>query len=240
MIELPVGPLADLWARLLALSALQPDGWSLVGAQMVALHAYEHRKAPPRGTAAADVLVSVRVAPDAIERICRLLVRLQLHLDGVSAGGVGHRFTDVERKVRIDVLAPDGLDRKRARLTTVGPAHTVCVPGGTQALHRSEPVDVRLGELRGQIPRPDLLGAILIKARAVEVDDAPEAQRGDLAFLLSLVRDPRALVGQLHGKERAWLRRRRELLDRTAAWWRLLPPDDAEDGQLAFRIIAGL
>lgn len=239
MIELPTDdPISAIWARLISLTAMQPEGWTLVGAQMVALHAHERGRSPPRGTIDADVLVNVRVGQNATERFSKLLLDQQFELDGVSAEGIGHRFTD--GKVRLDVLAPDGLDRRRARLTTVPPARTVCVPGGTQALGRSQPVDVRLGELKGQVPRPDLLGAILIKARAVEVDDVPAAQLGDLAFLLALVPDPRELAEQLRGKERTWLRRRKELLERTAKSWRALPAEEADNGHIAYRILAGL
>jgi hypothetical protein len=42
-----------------------------------------------------------------------------------------------------------------------------------------------------------LLGAIVVKAEAVGVDDAKENQRQDLAFLLSLVVDPRAMAERL-------------------------------------------
>jgi hypothetical protein len=240
MITLPRGPLDDLWVRLLELATAQPRGWTLVGAQMVALHAYERGRQPPRGSLDADVLANVRAVADATARLSSWLVAHGMHVDGVSADGIGHRFTDARGRVTIDVLAPDGLAPQRARLLTVPPARTVCVPGGTQALQRSELVDVRLGERRGRLPRPDLLGAILIKSRAVEVDDAPEAQLGDVAFLLTLVEDPRALSTRLRGRERSWLRRRRELLDRAAACWRPLPPDDAENGHFAFRLLAGV
>ena len=240
MIDLPRGPMDALWARLLELAAVHPAGWTLVGAQMVALHAYERGKPPPRGSTDADVLANVRTVADATARISDWLVAQRFHLDGVSVEGIGHRFIDANGNVMIDVLAPDGLDQHRARLVTVPPARTVCVPGGTQALQRTELVDVSLGKIHGRLPRPDLLGAILIKARAVEVDDTPEAQLGDVAFLLTLVEDPRVLLKQLRGKERSWLRRRRELLDRAAACWRPLPPEDADNGHLAFRILAGL
>src|SRR5204863_439110 len=77
----------------------------------------------------------------------------------------------------------------KARRITVPPAHTVQVPGGTQALRRTELVSVRLGRRRGTLPRPNLLGAILVKTRAVDIDDVPENQRLDLALLLSFVDD---------------------------------------------------
>jgi hypothetical protein len=44
MMDLPRGPMDGLWARLLDLAAAHPEGWTLVGAQMVALHAYERGK----------------------------------------------------------------------------------------------------------------------------------------------------------------------------------------------------
>lgn len=238
MIELPAldALTSAIMTRLIQLAALQPHGWTLIGAQMVALHAHEQGRRPRRGTTDADVLVNVRAIQDATERFSNLLMEHQFRLDGVSPEGIGHRFTD--GTVKIDILAPDGLNRRYAKLTTVPPARTLSVPGGAQALRRSQLIDVQLGELTGCIPRPDLLGALLIKARAVEVDDVPSAQLGDLAFLLSLVQDPRQLAGELRGKERSWLRRRKELHQRSAAAWRDLPDEEADNGHIAFCIIA--
>jgi hypothetical protein len=55
-----------------------------------------------------------------------------------------------------------------------------------------------------------------------------------------LISDPRALATQLRGKERSWLRRRKDLLERAAQpWWRL-PDEDADNGHIALRIITGL
>jgi len=178
--------------RVIQLASIQPEGWTLVGAQMVKLHGWERGREYIRGTTDADVVVNARAVQDATERFSNLLLEQDFELDGMSPEGIGHRFTD--GTVKIDVLAPEGLGKRKSRLTTVPPARTVSVPGGTQALHRSELVQVKLGEVQGRIPRPNILGAILVKARAVEVDDVPKAQLGDLAFLLSLVEDPRARV----------------------------------------------
>jgi len=81
-------------------------------------------------------------------------------------------------------------------------------------------VEVRSGDVTGHVPRPDLLGAILIKARAIEVDDQPANQRLDLTFLLSLVDDPRALRQEMERKEPGWLRRRAELANPNAGAYR--------------------
>jgi hypothetical protein len=141
--------------------------------------------------------------------------------------------------VEIDVLAPDGLN-DRARRITIPPVHTVEVPGGTQALRRSERVDVRLGRTRGNLPRPNLLGAILLKARAVEIDDRPQNQLADLALLLSLVADPADMAGRLVGRERSWLRRRAEMDDPAMACWAVMDAESRQRGLVALRTIADL
>ena len=227
-----------VWDALLDLATKQPEGWTLVGAQMVCLHGYERGRILARSTVDADLLVNVRAVQDGTAQFSQLLVDSGFELDGVDAFGVGHRFTD--GRVKIDVLAPDGLAKGKPGLTTIPPARTVSVPGGTQALQRSRPVEIRRSERIGHIPRPDLLGAILVKARAVEVDDVPEAQLSDLAFLLGLAEDPRQLATRFLGKERSWLRRRKELLDRGHSAWRDLPQEEADGGHIAFRIMTGL
>src|SRR5438876_5901395 len=112
--------------------------------------------------------------PHGTRRVSRALEGMRFALDPPTALGLGHVFR--KGGVEIDVLAPDGLHTK-ARRITVPPAHTVQVPGGTQALRRTELVSVRLGRRRGTLPRPNLLGAILVKTRAVDIDDVPENQR---------------------------------------------------------------
>jgi hypothetical protein len=228
-----------VWDALLDLATKQPQGWTLVGAQMVALHGHERGRILARSTVDADLLVNVRAVQEGTAQLSQLLIDSGFELEGVDAFGVGHRFTD--GRVKIDVLAPDGLAKGKPELTiTIPPAHTVSVPGGTQALRRSRPVEIKRGERTGHIPRPDLLGAILVKTRAVEVDDLPEAQLSDLAFLLGLIEDPRQLATQFQGKERGWLRRRKELLEREHPAWRDLPQEEADGGHIAFRIMTGL
>lgn len=224
-----------IWRMLMELSARQPDGWTLVGAQMVALLGFERGRLRPRSSFDADVVVDTRTVRGGIRQLGLALRELGFELAGIGPGGVGHRFKRGDDV--IDLLAPDGVGA-RADLTTVPPAHTVQVPGGSQALARTEFVEVSLEGVAAKIPRPNLLGAILLKARAVEVDDSPDHQRQDLAFLLSLVEDPRTLARDLKASERRWLRRRRDLLDQGNRAWRLI--DNPEEGYLALRILAGL
>ncbi len=224
-----------MWEALIQLAQKAHRGWTLIGGQMVALHALERGAVAPRASLDADVLVDVRVIHDGTERFARLLLDEGFELERVNVEGIGHRFR--RDPVRIDLLAPDGLGRRTSRKTAAF-ARTVMVPGGSQALHRSETVEITLATRRGALPRPNLLGAILLKARAVDVDDVPESQLSDLAFLLGLVDDPRAIASELSRTERGWLRDRRELLDRNHAVWEVQAnPDDAH---LALRILAGV
>lgn len=89
------------------------------------------------------------------------------------------------------------------------------------------------------MPRPSLLGAIVGKAVAVGVDDVPDAQRLDLALLLSLVGDPMTLAGRLTNKDRKRLRARSEMADRDERVWTSLAADDADRGRAAFRLLVG-
>jgi len=200
-----------LWAVTLELAtALPSTGWTLIGAQMVVLHAAAAGRELGRTSADLDVLVDVRLPGGATRTLAATLVSLGFAPE-ITIDGRAHRFrrgNDV-----VDLLAPDGLGA-RARLEIVPGARTINVPGGSQALRRTRrgPVDVP-GVGSGELPRPDLLGAILLKARAVDVADDPAKHLRDLAFLLSLVDDPSTLREGLTPAERRRLRARAELLD---------------------------
>lgn len=154
---------------------------------MVALHSWMRGRVPIRSSKDADILVNVRLASQGTAAVSQALVRDGYELNERSVEGHGHSFARGE--VSFDVLALDGLG-SRALLVTIHNFRTVTVPGGTQALHRTAPVDVRTRSVTGTVPLPDLLGAILVKVRAIDVDDVPDAQRSDVGFLLSLVEDP--------------------------------------------------
>lgn len=111
----------------------------------------------------------------------------------------------------------------------------VGVPGGTQALERSEEVTVRVGERAFGLRRPTLLGAILIKARSLMVHDDPASQREDLLRLLSLVDEPRELSAGLRDSESRWLRQAEARLDLEAP--SLLNPDLQRRAELAYRLL---
>jgi hypothetical protein len=73
----------------------------------------------------------------------------------------------------------------------------------------------------------------LVKVRAIDVDDVPDAQRSDVAFLLSLVEDPDELARQCSASERGWLRKHPYFGDPHDACWNGIV--GAEDGAIVYR-----
>jgi hypothetical protein len=186
-----------LWSSVGDLTELLPAEWVLVGGLMVQLCALEAGVDDIRVTTDVDVLGQGR-PPGALAAIDAALghdgFELQLPVDGVV-----RRY--LRGDVIVDVLKPDGM------------RDGIGVPGGSQALTRSESVTIRLDGRTFVLRRPTLLGAILIKARSLLVHRDPEAQREDLLLLLSLVDDPRAMAEQLKRWERARLRNAVERLE---------------------------
>ncbi|MEX0674759.1 MAG: hypothetical protein WD067_08285 [Gaiellaceae bacterium] len=212
-----------------------PGWWTVVGAHMVALYAWEAGLSP-RPSNDVDVLVNVRLAANGTEEISRYL-RARDYDPEISRNGLAHLFK--RGTAQIDVLAPDGLGA-RAKITTVPPNRTVRVPGGTQALSRSRPIEVRSRDVEGLVPRPSLLGAILIKIRAISVDDLPDAQRADVALLLRLVQDPDELAREISRAERGWLRSHVYFADPADDHWDAFETDDREQSALVYRrLLAG-
>ena len=168
-VELPVLPGIDeqLWLALIELAELQKQTWTLIGGQMVLLHAIENDALPSRVSTDLDVVVNARVASSAVQKFVAALVARGFKVAGTSPEGIAHRYA--RDGVSVDVLAPEGLG-EHAHLTTTPPGRTLQVPGGTQALKRTEMVPVKFRGHMGHVPRPSLLGAVTCKACAVDVD----------------------------------------------------------------------
>jgi hypothetical protein len=119
-----------------------------------------------------------------------------------------------------------------------GAIRTIQIPGGSQALERTEAIDIHIDGLSVRVNRPTLLGAVLIKARSILVHDDPESQRADLVLLLSLIEDPSQTARELQGKERSWLRKCDTLLAvddpvRMASF----PPERVRRARLAYGLL---
>ena len=224
----------ELWDTLIELSEVRPGEWTLIGGQMVFLHAIENDATPPRISTDLDVLVNARITGRPIAAFAEGLENLGFEQDGISPDGIAHRYR--RNRVAIDVLAPEGLG-ERTDLTTTPPGRTLQVPGGTQALDRTELLPVATSNRAGHVPRPSLLGAVVGKAMAVAVDDVPDAQRLDFVFLLSLIVDPFALADQLTTKDRRRIRARKEMIAGEHRVWSELDDDARDRAQAALRIL---
>lgn len=164
VVDLPIlpAPVDELWHTLLDLGNRLAVPWALIGGQMVLLHAIEHGRVPPQVSQDGDVIADVRADPGALTHVVAGLEDLGFALQSISADGLAHRYTRTAepRPVVIDVLAPEGLG-ERADLTTTPPGRTIEVPGGTQALSRTELITINHEGRSGTIPRPTLLAAIV-------------------------------------------------------------------------------
>jgi hypothetical protein len=207
-VDPPTKEALRLWQKLgeLAVEFGAERHWCLVGGLMVQLHAYEHG-AESRPTTDIDILGDARRRPSMTEQLALILKDLgaELHLPSSTDAKIGYQF-DVQGET-FEVLGPEGL---RDYPRTLGAFETIMVNGGRQALRRTEKVSVSIGGTEPVIVRrPTLLGAILIKARAVAgVREKLEEHREDLIRLLTFVHDPRALADEntLTKSERKWLR----------------------------------
>jgi hypothetical protein len=189
-----------LWRAVGDLTERLPGDWVLIGGLMVQIHAMERGAFGVRVTHDIDVLGQAR-PPGTLERIDRVLREDGFELQGPDRDGYAQRY---ERAgLVVDVLAPDGT-RRPPRLAQGIKA--VGVPGGKQALTRSETVRVTVADATFDLRRPTLLGAVLIKARSLMVHRDRESQREDLLRLLALIDDPRTLAPELSNAERKWLR----------------------------------
>jgi hypothetical protein len=198
---------ADLWRTVTRIATALGDdsSWCLVGGLMVALFAIEAGEAA-RPTTDIDILGNARARPSATESVTATLKSLGAELHDVSGldSERGFRF-EIDGQV-VDVLAPDGLPERSPPITT-GSLQTIQIPGGTQALGRTEIVEVIVdGEPAVRLRRPTLVAAILLKARALPVHDRRDDQREDLITLLSILDDPREARDTIKKQEIRWLR----------------------------------
>lgn len=166
MVTLPplVGGQADSWAAFIELAPTFGEHWILVGGQMVFLPEVERRATDVRPTDDLDVVVNLRAEPAGPERIHAALSEAGFSQDAPSPDGVAHRYR--RDGAVIDVLGPDNVGG-RAKLE-LGAGRTIQAPGATQALRRSGSVTVEYDGSSAKILRPDLVGALIGKASAVE------------------------------------------------------------------------
>jgi hypothetical protein len=134
MIVLPPMPPEQTasWIGLLDLHERLPEGWTLIGGQVVHLHCAERGQFPVRPTNDADTVIDVRADPTMLATFTETLTDLGFRSAGISAEGLQHRW--VRGEASIDVLLPDGIGERASRRSGVTGSPTLPTAGGTQAL----------------------------------------------------------------------------------------------------------
>jgi hypothetical protein len=240
-IETPTEGAKLLWGKAIELARElgEDTRWALIGGLMVQLHAFEHQS-DSRLTDDIDVLGDSRQRPSMTQRIAELLQRRggKMRMPPTSNEDLGYQF-DIDGEI-VEVLGSEGV---KTDPKTIGKYTTFQVPGGTQALNRSEVVMVSMGDRPAvAMRRPSLLGATLIKVRVVakERKEKFDSDRQDLIRLLSLIDDPRALAteGGLKKTEKKWLRAvEKKLAFSDPALSDLFSPEALTRARQAFRLL---
>lgn len=210
------GQQAQAWNTLMAVADDLGEGWTLIGGQMVLLHQTERSPAGAQTVGGAglrwsydlDVVVNLRTSRSRMSHIDSVLTG---HGFTQQVAPIGHRYVDAAGAV-FDVLAPDHLGRHLPRL---GRGSTLQAPGGTQALKRTARVTVEHNQQQASIPRPSLVGALLIKIAAASGPPSgrdPDRHLLDVVTLATLVTPQDVTDAGLTRKERRRIRRAAQIV----------------------------
>lgn len=206
-----------LWSLVAELAnRLEPGSWVLIGGQMVALHLHLAGATPGRTTTDVDIVADILTDHNSFH-VCRAIA-LEMGLEAqVSITGKSlHRFSGPAGQ--LDLMVPDHLPVHVTRRFTM-PA-PVPVAGGQRALDRRTFVDIETESGAAAIPLPDLVGALVIKARAATSDARDRGRHhSDLAQLATIIVDPLDVRDRLDDKEKRYLRRVRLPIDPTKPPW---------------------
>jgi hypothetical protein len=163
----------------------------------VYLHGLVVDRAPHRYTEDIDLVFDITLNVRAIEKAHVVLDGLGFEVKEVSAEGLAHRYVNNQR-VEVDILAPDNVGERAATRLTTPAGRTVQVPGGRKALQNTCSVEANYADRTATLFVPDLLAAVNIKLRAMNLPGRSDAGRSrhldDVAFLLSLSDDPDELL----------------------------------------------
>ncbi len=208
MIVMPAMPPEQTasWLGVLDLYDHLGEGWTLIGGQLVHLYCAERGQFPVRPTNDVDAVIDVRADPNMLRTFTSALTGIGFTSAGISAEGRQHRW--VRGQASIDVLLPDGVGQRASERQGVTGSPTLPTAGGTQALQRSEVVAVTVGGREGSVWRPNLVGALVVKAAAHgnAGDPGVARHRRDFVVLAGLVTTADFANEQLTRKDRQRLR----------------------------------
>ena len=206
-----------LWTLVAELAnRLRPKSWVLIGGQMVALHVHLAGGAPRRTTTDVDIVADLLTDRSAFHACRAVALDMGLEAQPSITGRNLHRFSGPAG--HLDLMVPDHLPANLTRqFTRPSP---VPAAGGQRALDRRTFVHIDTEAGPASIPLPDLVGAIVIKARAATSDTRDRNRHHtDIAQLAAIVDDPIELRDSLDTKEKHHLRRTRLPDDPTKSPW---------------------
>lgn len=210
------------WSTLFeVIAATDINEWILVGGLMVQLHAFRANIPPSRITKDVDMVVDVVSAKASIQAISG-----QLRTSGFEGevpqtkSAPAYRFS--RGKEQIDLMVPDELPpRIKPRLMM---RDAFGVVAGRQAIRRRDTFVVRSGAETAALSSPDVLGALIVKGAANQVDQRDGGRHlEDAALLLaSIVAVGKLDLVNLSKNDRKHLVRVATMLPDSAAAWRQL------------------
>lgn len=219
------------WSTLFeVIAATDINEWTLVGGLMVQLHAYRANIPPSRTTKDVDMVVDVLTAKASIQAVAGQLQ--SIGFEGVvplTPKTPAYRYT--RDKEQIDLMVPSELPPRIQPRLMRRPAFGVVA--GRQAVRRRDTFIVRSGAETVTLGAPDVLGAIIAKGAAHEVDQRNRGRHlEDAALLLASIQ----AVGQLEldglsKNDRKRLGRVATMLPDNAAAWRELDSTNRLRGQ---------
>ncbi|MFF2452265.1 hypothetical protein [Isoptericola sp. NPDC058082] len=186
-----------------------------------------------RATEDADVAINVFTRREGLREVTRALGKLGYQDVTPTSLASGEQLS-YRRELdssRIDLMVPEEAGRQTSVPRAVNRRRSVELPAVQQALARSELLRVSLTDgTRGFVPRPNVLGSLVMKASAAVRDKrAPERHRADIVSLCTAM----ALAGlhvqyaaQLRPKDHRRLRRAKDRIS-AAEWRRSLDPEAA-------------
>ena len=136
----------------------------------------------------------------------------------------------------VDLLAPDHLPRT-TDLTTIPPGRSIETAGGSQALERIRYMPIRHKRRTAHVPLPSIVGAIGIKAAAVEHGyghGKSDKHLLDLAFLLCLLRTADEFLATATPADVSVIARCSRLADLDSHIWTRQNLEHRTNGQEAF------
>jgi len=168
MTSIEIPQLADAqlesWLALTSIAETVPNDWILIGGQMVQLHCWERGFTPPRVTSDVDAVIDVISKPEILEEFTKVLDGLGFE---PQTSPDGHQYKWKKDLAEIDILFPDNVGARALNKKGFTSGTIPETPGGRVVLSFAERVEVELEGRTTLINRPNLIGSLFIKIKAM-------------------------------------------------------------------------